>query len=134
MPLTEVSLRVRTAAPTTLILEVYAGADGELDFYEDDGESITYRTDGGSRRRFTQRREGDSHTLTCEPVRGNYQGMAQERTFQVLWTGLLEGSRVEATGVEISEQNWLGKVLAITLATVPQTASWCIVVTPSGGE
>jgi hypothetical protein len=114
-------------------LEVYAGADGELDFYEDDGESTTYRTDGGSRRRFTQRSEGDSHTLTCEPVRGSYQGMAQERSFPNSLDWLLLGSRVEATGVEISEQHWVGEVLAITLVAVPQTASWCIVVMPSGG-
>jgi hypothetical protein len=59
--------------------------------------------------------------------------MAQERTFRILWTGLLEGSRVEATGVEISEQHWVGEVLAITLVAVAQTAFWRIVVTPSGG-
>jgi hypothetical protein len=53
--------------------------------------------------------------------------------FRILWTGLVLGSRVEATGVEISEQHWVGEVLAITLVAVPQTASWCIVVMPSGG-
>jgi hypothetical protein len=114
-------------------LEIYAGADGELDFYEDDGESTTYRTDKGSRRRFTQRSEGDSHILTCEPVRGSYQGMPKERSFRILWTGLVLGSRVQATGVEISEQHWVGEVLAITLVAVPQTAFWRIAVTPSGG-
>jgi hypothetical protein len=66
-------------------------------------------------------------------VRGSYQGMAQERSFRILWTGLVLGSRVEATGVEISEQHWVGEVLAITLVAVPQTAFWRIVVTPSGG-
>jgi alpha-glucosidase (family GH31 glycosyl hydrolase) len=131
LPLSEVSLRVGAAPPTTLILEVYAGASGELDFYEDDGESTSYRTDGGCHRRFTQQLEGDSHVLTCDSVRGSYQGIPKQRNFRILWSGLVSGSRVEASGVEISEQQWVGKVLAIALAAVPQTASWHIVVTPN---
>jgi hypothetical protein len=123
---------VGTAPPTTLILEVYAGADGELDLYEDDGESATYRTDAGCRRLFTQRCEGDRFFLTCEPVRGNYQGMPDERSFQILWRGLVVGSHVEATGVAIAQQHWVGDVLSLTLAVVPQTTAWQIVVTPQG--
>jgi hypothetical protein len=132
VPLTEVSRRVGTAPPTTLILEVYAGAEGELDFYEDDGESLSYRTDGGSRRLFTQRCEGNNHILACEPVRGSYQGMPTERRFRIFWRGLVPESRVEATGVEISEQSWVKDVLSLTLEAVPQTAFWRIVVTPLG--
>ncbi len=128
LPLGEVSLRVGTTPPTTLILEVYAGAEGELDFYEDDGESTSYRTDGGSRRRLTQHIEGDSYILSCESVRGSYEGMPQERNFRILWRGLILGSQVEPTGVEISEQEWVGDVLSISLSAVPQTASWTIVV------
>ncbi len=131
LPLAEFSRRVGTAPPTHLILEVYAGADGELDFYEDDGESTAYHTQAVSRRRFTQRREGDCYLLTGEPVRGSYSGMLQERSFQIFWTGLLSGSRVEASGVEICEQEWRQDVLSLTLATVPQTAFWQITVTPS---
>jgi len=132
LPLAEASRRVGTAPPTTLILEVYAGADGELDFYEDDGESATYRTDAGSRRLFRQRCQGDRFFLTCEPVRGSYQGMPDERSFQILWKGLVAGSHVEATGVAIAQQHWVGDVLSLTLAAVPQTAAWQIVVTPQG--
>jgi hypothetical protein len=55
--------------------------------------------------------------------------MPNQRSFRILWTGLVPGSRVEATGVEISEQHWQGEVLSLTLAAVPQTASWRIVVT-----
>jgi hypothetical protein len=129
LPLAEFSRRVGTTPPTHLILEVYAGADGELDFYEDDGESSTYRTEAGSRRRLTQRREGDSYILTSEPVRGSYPGMPQERTFRILWTGLAAGSRLEASGVEVGEQEWMGDVLSLTLAAIPQTAFWQITVT-----
>ncbi len=128
VPLSDVSLRVETAPPTTLILEVYAGAEGELDFYEDDGESISYRSDGGSHRRFRQERDGERYLLSCEPIRGSYQGMPDQRSFRILWTGLASGSQVEATGVEINEQRWVEGILSLTLTAVPQTAAWRIAV------
>lgn len=130
LPLSAFSRRVGTAPPTTLILEVYAGAEGELDFYEDDGESTAYHFEAGSRRRFIQRHEGDSYSLTCEPVRGRYPDMPNERNFQIVWTGLKPSSRVEVSGVEIRQQEWMGDVLSIALADVPQTASWSIQITP----
>ena len=132
LPLSEFSRRVGTAPPTTLILEVYAGAQGELDFYEDDGESLAYRTETGSYRRFTQQREGDSYRLTCEPVRGSYLGMPQARNFRIVWTGLTPGSRVEASGVEIREMEWVENVLSLTLEALPQTALWQISVSSPG--
>jgi hypothetical protein len=58
--------------------------------------------------------------------------MPDERRFRILWRGLVSGSQVEATGVEISEQEWVGEVLSLTLAAVPKTAFWRIVVTPPG--
>ncbi|MBV9386659.1 MAG: DUF5110 domain-containing protein [Chroococcidiopsidaceae cyanobacterium CP_BM_ER_R8_30] len=133
LPLAEFLNRVGTAPPKTLILEVYAGADGELDLYEDNGETTAYCTEAGSRRRFTQHRKGDSYSLTCEPVRGSYLGMPKERNFQILWTGLESGSRVEASGVEIQQQEWVGEVLSLILAAVPQTAFWHIAVTENLG-
>jgi alpha-glucosidase (family GH31 glycosyl hydrolase) len=132
LPLAEFSRRVGSVPPTTLILEVYAGADGELDFYEDDGESTAYRTEAGSRRRFTQHHEENCYILAAEPGRGSYAGMPQQRSFRIFWTGLVSGSRVEASGVEIYEQEWTGNVLSLRLAPVPQTASWQIRVTLSG--
>jgi hypothetical protein len=42
------------------------------------------------------------------------------------------GSHVEATGVAITQQHWVGDILSLTLAAVPQTAAWQIVVTPQG--
>lgn len=131
LPLGEVSLRVGTAPPTSLILELYAGAEGELDFYEDDGESATYRTDPGSCRLFTQRFSTHRHLLTCEPVRGSYHGMPKQRNFRIRWIGLALGSQVEAIGVEVSHMNWVEQVLEVTLVAVPQSASWQLVVIPS---
>jgi hypothetical protein len=112
-----------------LILEVYAGASGELNFYEDDGESMAYQTDAGSRRRWIQRYEGDAHTLLCEPNQGSYSGMPLAQNFQIRWIGLSPDSQVEARGVEIEHLGWNGEILEIHLLQVPQTASLQLRVT-----
>jgi hypothetical protein len=113
---------------------VYGGGEGELDFYEDDGESLSYRLDGGCCRRFTQTIEANRYIFTCEPVRGSYEGMPDERHFRILWRGLVANSRVEAIGVEISEQTWLGDVLSLTFMAVPQTVFWQVFVTSLSAE
>lgn len=130
LPLQEVSMRVATLPPTVLILEVYAGASGELDLYEDDGETTAYRTDAGSRRLFTQRCEGENYILNCEPTRGTYPGMPAERIFQIRWIGLTPESQVEAIGTTIDNTRWLGNVLEVTLASTPQTAHWRLITKP----
>jgi hypothetical protein len=58
--------------------------------------------------------------------------MLEERNFQILWTGLVSGSRVEATGAEIQQQEWVGEVLSLTLEALPHNVLWRIGVTPLG--
>lgn len=128
--LADVSSRVEIV-PKTLTLEVYGGAEGELDLYEDDGESLCYQTQGGCCRCFRQTIRDNCSVLSCEAVRGSYQGMPEQRNFQIVWQGLVAGSHVEATGVEIETQIWRNQVLCLTLGAVAQSACWQIVVTSS---
>jgi len=47
---------------------------------------------------------------------------------------LVANSRVEAIGIEISEQTWLGDVLSLTFTGVPQRVFWQVFVTPLSAE
>ena len=127
LPLQTFAGRVGSAPPHLLILEVYTGASGELDFYEDDGESLDYRRDRGSQRLFRLDCQGDYHRLTCDPIRGNYEGMPDERDFQIRWIGLKKVYRIEVEGVAIAHQQWAEDILEITLTGVPQTAQWSLI-------
>ncbi|OKH26118.1 alpha-glucosidase [Hydrococcus rivularis NIES-593] len=129
LPLQPVALRVGNAPPNLLILEVYVGASGELDFYEDDGESLDYRSKGGSQRLFRLDSEGEYHRLSCDRVRGSYREMSSERDFQIRWIGLKKVYRVEAQGVAIASRQWVGNRLEMTLKNVPQAAKWSVVIT-----
>lgn len=127
LPLQHPSLRLAANRPTSLILEVYAGASGELDFYEDDGISLVYQTDTGSRRRFIQQCEGNQYILTCGPVRGSYLNMPQ-RNFHIRWVGLSPKAQVTASGIEILALEWAEEVLEVSLSPVPSTAEWRLTV------
>ncbi|MBC8123162.1 MAG: DUF5110 domain-containing protein [Gemmatimonadaceae bacterium] len=127
LPLQPAGLRAGSAPSAVLVLEVYAGASGELDFYEDDGESTEYRTGPGSRRRFRQHREDDRDMLTCEPARGSYTGMPEMRDTRIRWIGLT-GCEVKVEGAQVGELHWEAGVLEVFLPMVPQFASWSVVV------
>ncbi|MBD2120816.1 TIM-barrel domain-containing protein [Trichocoleus sp. FACHB-262] len=129
LPLQPMALRAGNQPAATLLLEVYAGDAGDLDFYEDDGMSQAYLHEAGSRRRFTQQQTSSRHILTCEAIRGTYTAMPAARDFQVHWIGLTPHSRVTIQGAEISDLRWIGDRLEVTLPQVPQAASWQLVVT-----
>jgi len=64
-------------------LHVYAGADGQFDLYEDDGTSRQYLN--GAWSRIPLRYDEATGTLTIGPREGRYPGMAETRTFHVVW-------------------------------------------------
>ena len=65
-----------------LTLWVYAGADGEYSFYEDDGESYGYER--GEFARVPMRWDDAKRTLTLGARAGSFEGMLAERTLQVV--------------------------------------------------
>jgi alpha-glucosidase (family GH31 glycosyl hydrolase) len=129
LPLQPASLRVGVAPSNLLILEIYIGASGELDFYEDDGESLDYRDRGGTQRLFTLACEGEVHRLTCEAVRGKYAKMPSERDLLIRWIGLTKNCRIEAQRVAIASEQWQDHILEVMLKNVPQNANWSLIAT-----
>ena len=63
-------------------LRVYAGADGELSLYEDEGDS--YRYEQGASALIPISWNDRSQTLTFGARQGNFPGMLQERTFRIV--------------------------------------------------
>ncbi|HNT92396.1 MAG TPA: glycoside hydrolase family 31 protein [Bacteroidales bacterium] len=70
----------KTADPLTLW--VYTGADGSFTLYEDEGDNYNYEDGAYSLISFTW--SDNDHTLIIGAREGNYQGMPQERTINVV--------------------------------------------------
>ncbi len=70
----------KPADPITLY--VYPGADGEFTLYEDDG--LTYGYQRGAFARIPLRWDNSTRTLSIGPREGNFPGMLDRRTFNVV--------------------------------------------------
>lgn len=70
----------KPADPITLW--IYAGADGELTLYEDDG--LTYGYEKGAFSRIPLRWNDATRTLTIGKREGSFPGMPKQRTFEVV--------------------------------------------------
>jgi len=66
-----------------LVLNVFTGADGEFDIYEDDGLSYAYEQ--GQWSRIPVRYEHETGTLVIGARVGGFEGMAEQRDIAVRW-------------------------------------------------
>jgi alpha-D-xyloside xylohydrolase len=91
-------------AQTDLILKVYTGASGEFTLYEDDGVSYDYEKGAYSTIRFSY--DEASKMLTVDDRKGQFQGMSEERIFNVEWIA-------KDRKTTVSEIKYNGKALAV---------------------
>jgi len=66
-----------------LVLNVFTGADGEFDIYEDDGLSYAYEQ--GQWSRIPVRYDNETGTLVIGAREGGFEGMADQRDIAVRW-------------------------------------------------
>ena len=86
--------RAGERAPDPLILNVYAGADGEFELYEDEGVGFGYRQGRFTRTPLSWSEDGESATLTIGPADGAYPGDRAGRRYSVRVLGVEEPSEV----------------------------------------
>jgi alpha-D-xyloside xylohydrolase len=72
-----------------IVLNVYTGADGNFEIYEDDGLSYDYEE--GQWSRIPVRYDEASGTLYIGKREGGFDGMAEERSIAVRWIGGPDG-------------------------------------------
>ena len=82
-----------------LELRIYPGADGEFTLYEDEGDNYNYEK--GQYTTITFSWNDRSRTLTLGERKGNYPGMLQKRTFNIV----LPGGQTKQVDYDGSEQN-----------------------------
>lgn len=70
---------------TPLTLNVFTGADGRFEIYEDDGKSYGY--ENGEWARIPVSYDDASGQLTIGERAGNFDGMAETREIKVRWIG-----------------------------------------------
>ncbi len=85
----------------TLVLDVYAGQDGEFELYEDDGVTEYFRSKDACA--ITGIKYDDkSGSVTVNAIKGSYDGIAQERRYRVNFYGVEEASQVIVNGEKLA--------------------------------
>ena len=64
-------------------LMVYTGADGRFTLYED--ENVNYNYEKGEFAEIAFEYDEAKHLLTIGERKGEFDGMLQERTFEIVW-------------------------------------------------
>ena len=91
------------AEPSSLVLWVIPGADGTGKLYEDQGDSEAYKDGEFATTLFTQTQSSEGVTLTIHPRQGSYEGMPQERAWQVVFFSIEEPTDVNIDGEAASD-------------------------------
>jgi len=101
----------KPTAPVTLY--VYAGADAEFTLYEDEGVNYNYEEGAFSKIRFSY--NDDSKTIVIDEREGEYEGMVQERVFNLVYVNKEAPQPYDSLTVPGQSVTYLGKELQLQL-------------------
>ena len=109
------------AEPSSLVLWVIPGADGTGKLYEDQGDSEAYKDGEFATTLFTQTQSSEGVTLTIYPRQGSYEGMPQERAWQVVFFSIEEPTDVNIDGEAASDWTYdeASQRLTVNVSTRP---------------
>jgi alpha-D-xyloside xylohydrolase len=95
-----------------ITLFVYTGADGSFELYEDDGESIAYRS--GAFSRIPMSYDDASGTLTIGARAGQFDAMPPTRRISVRWISGPTESATDFTAPADAQVDYTGEAVTIT--------------------
>jgi len=93
-------------------LRIYRGADGDFTLYEDQND--TYNYEKGAYATIPLHWDDAKQTLTIGDRKGQFPGMLQNRTFQVVFVGENHGVGVEATDRPDKTVQYSGAAITVT--------------------
>jgi alpha-D-xyloside xylohydrolase len=93
-------------------LRVYPGADGDFTFYEDENDNYNYEK--GVYATIPIHWDDSQHVLTIGDRKGQFPGMLQTRTFQIVFSKESHGVGIEATDQPDKVVRYAGKEITVT--------------------
>ena len=104
-----------------MMLLVAPDGDGTIDLYEDEGDTQNYQNSAYTTTTITHQRTLTDAILTIEPRKGQFEGMLNERSYQVKFLGEYMPESVSVEGAESSEWSY-DEVQQVVIVTIPSTA------------
>ncbi len=85
----------------TLVLDVYAGDKGSFSLYEDDGNSLDYKTGKSARTPLAFTKAGGKAEVSVGPTKGEYTGQPAARAYQVRIHGIAKPGSVTVNNKKV---------------------------------
>jgi alpha-D-xyloside xylohydrolase len=92
----------------TLEIRIYTGADGKFDLYEDEGTNYNYENGAYSIISFEWNEK--DQILTIEKRQGDFEGILEERFFNIVWVNESNGTGIEKGCADITVKYSGGKI------------------------
>jgi alpha-D-xyloside xylohydrolase len=99
--------------PDPIDLRIYAGADGDFQLYEDEGDNYDY--EHGARSVIPIHWDDKAGTLTVGDRRGNFPGMLERRTFRVVRVADSHGVGTKPTSNFDATIQFAGKAVSVNV-------------------
>jgi alpha-D-xyloside xylohydrolase len=93
-------------------LRIYPGADGDFVLYEDEGDSYQYEK--GAHATIRMHWDDARQTLTIAERQGEFPGMLERRTFNIVWVGAGHGAGVASAQVVDKPVEYTGSTVTVT--------------------
>ena len=116
------------AEPSSLVLWVIPGADGEGTLYEDQGDSEAYKDGEFATTLFTQTHSAEGTLLTINAREGSYEGMLQERAWQAVFFSIEEPSNIYINGEETTDWTYDAQLRRLTVNVSSRPCSNAIII------
>jgi alpha-D-xyloside xylohydrolase len=100
-------IQYSTEKSDPLEIRIYIGADGDFTLYED--ENDTYNYEKGVYSLISFHWDNAQKTLTISDRKGQFPGMHEKRTFNIVLVSETKGLGVETTEIPVKTINYIGK-------------------------
>ena len=101
LPMNPSSVRNLQQRCDTLVLEFIPGADGELDYYEDDGFSTAYEEGASASTHIVKRQNERGIRVLIGARRGSYDGASARRSYELRFPAQFPPVKVRLNGREL---------------------------------
>ena len=116
-----------------LILDIYTGANGSFQLYEDDGISFDYLEGENSKTVFEYSfsKESKEHDILIKGAKGKYKDMQSRRSYEIRLNGLKQPEEVLVNGIALPEKEWSNGTIAASGGWYYDTNyAWAVIKIP----
>ena len=99
-----------------LVLTIFHGDSGSVNYYEDNSEGLGYQNDHFTRTKILQQTVNGTQSINIFPTKGSFEGMINKRSYKIILPGILPPEKILCNG-NVLNYNYDGDKLEVSFIT-----------------